>query len=34
MAGSLPYGNQRKLEIARILAGSPKLLLLDEPQRA
>ena len=31
MAGSLPYGNQRKLEIARILASNPKLLLLDEP---
>ncbi|MDO4323844.1 MAG: ABC transporter ATP-binding protein [Lachnospiraceae bacterium] len=31
IAGSLPYGNQRKLEIARILASDPKLLLLDEP---
>ena len=31
MAGSLPYGLQRRLENARILAANPKLLLLDEP---
>ncbi len=30
-AGGLPYGKQRKLEIARALGLNPKLLLLDEP---
>ena len=31
LASNLPYGQQRKLEIARAMATTPKLLLLDEP---
>lgn len=31
LAGNLPYGDQRRLEMARALATNPKLILLDEP---
>ncbi len=31
LAKNLPYGDQRRLEIARAMAGEPKIILLDEP---
>ena len=31
LAGGLPYGDQRRLELARALASTPEIVLLDEP---